>query len=153
MAVATVTPTPASKKVSFSRALMAGGLAIVLSVIATLIVRWIGMLFIPVEPDFMPLATWFPTVRSTVIFLILATIVFLIINAFTSNPPRVFNIVALVALLLSFIPNIMMLVNPAALQIPDLGTPTFGAVMITVVQHLTAYAITVWAFTKWAQQG
>jgi hypothetical protein len=44
----------------------------------------------------------------------------------------------------------MLLINPTAMH---MGTPTFGAVLILVVQHIVAYLITVWAFTKWAQQG
>ena len=33
------------------------------------------------------------------------------------------------------------------------GTPTLGAVIILVVQHIAAYLITLWAFTRWAPQG
>jgi hypothetical protein len=147
---ATVVESPTTKKVTFSRGLMAGGIAIVLTIVANLIVRWIGMLLLPVDPTFMPLATWQPTVIFTTMFLVLATIVFLIINAFTSNPPRVFNIVALIALIVSLIPDFMLLINPSAMP---LGTPTLGAVMILIVMHIVGYAIAVWAFTKWAQQG
>jgi hypothetical protein len=139
----------ASHKIPFTRALMAGAIAIVGSVIANLVIRWIGMLILPVDPSFMPLATWQPTVIFTVMFLILATIVFLVINAFAANPPRVFNIVALVALILSLIPDVMLLINPSAMP---MGTPTFGAVLILILQHVAAYLITVWAFTRWAPQ-
>jgi hypothetical protein len=152
MTAATI-PTPVSKKISFSRALMAGGIAIVGSVIANLIVRWIGMLLLPGNPDFVPLATWQPTAVMTTLFLVVATIVFLIVNAFTANPPRVYNIVALIALIVSLIPNVMMLINPAGVALPDSGPPTAGDAIILMVQHVVAYAITVWAFTKWAQQG
>jgi hypothetical protein len=150
MTAAISNPT-ASKKVSFGRALMAGLITIVASNIANLVVRWLGMLVLPVDPSFNPLATWQPTVLFTTGFLVLATIVFLVINAFTSNPPRVFNIVALIALILSLIPDFMMLINPNAN--PAVGTPTLGAVMILMIQHIVAYVITVWAFTRWAPQG
>lgn len=150
MTAATVKPGAAGRKVSFSRALLAGGLTIVASVVANLLVRWIGMLVLPVDPSFMPLASWQPTVIFTTMFLVLATIVFLVINAFAANPPRVFNIVAFAALLLSLIPDLMLLINPSAMP---MGTPTPGAVLILMVQHVVAYAITVWAFTKWAQRG
>jgi hypothetical protein len=149
MTAATV-KSPITKKVSFTRGLMAGGIAIVLTIVVNLIVRWIGMLILPIDPTFLPLATWQPTVIFTTMFLVLATIVFLIINAFTSNPPRVFNIVALVALIVSLIPDFMLLINPSAMA---MGTPTLGAVIILIVMHIVGYAIAVWAFTKWAQQG
>jgi hypothetical protein len=152
MTAAAIRPL-ASKKVSFSRALMAAGIAIVGSVIANLIVRWIGMLLVPVNADFVPLATWQPTAVMTTLFLVVATIVFLIVNAFTANPPRVYNIVALIALVVSLIPNVMMLLNPAGVTLPNSGPPTTGAAIILMIQHVVAYAITVWSFTKWAQRG
>jgi hypothetical protein len=89
----------------------------------------------------------------TTLFLVVATIVFLIVNAFTSNPPRVYNIVALIALIVSLIPNVMMLLNPAGFALPDSGPPNAAAAIILMIQHVVAYVITVWAFTKWAQQG
>lgn len=152
MSAATIHPT-VTKRIPFSRALMAGGIAIVASVIANLVVRWLGMLLVPGNPDFVPLATWQPTAVMTTLFLVLATIVFLIVNAFTANPPRVYNIVALIALLVSLIPNVMMLINPGGVALPDSGPPTAGDAIILMVQHVVAYAITVWSFTKWAQKG
>ncbi len=141
---------PVNRKISFTRVLMAGAIAIVGSILANLLIRWLGMLLLPVDPSFLPVATFPPTILFTLIFLVIATIVFAVINAFTANPPRVFNIVALVALLLSLIPDVMLLINPALLP---MGTPTFGAVLILLLQHIAAYLITVWAFTRWAQQG
>jgi hypothetical protein len=150
MTAATVSPTTASKKVSFGRALMAGGIAIVLTIVANLLVRWIGMLILPVDPSFLPLATWQPAVIFTTLFLVVATIVFLAINAFTSNPPRVFKIVASVALIISLLPDLMFLINPTAMP---MGTPTLGAVIILIAMHIVGYLIAIWAFTRWAQQG
>jgi hypothetical protein len=150
MTATTGSPTTASKKVPFGRALMAGGITIILSIVANLLVRWIGMLILPVDPSFLPLATWQPTVIFTTLFLVVATIVFLLINAFTSNPPRVFTIVASVALVISLLPDLMLLINPTAMPV---GTPTLGAVIILIAMHIVGYLIAIWAFTKWAQQG
>lgn len=147
---ATSIQASSSRKLTFSRVLLAGVIAIALSVVANLAVRWLGMQVVPVDPGFMPLSTWQPTAIMTTLFLVVATIVFLVINAFTANPPRVFNIVALVALILSLIPNVLMLVNSA--PIPNMGTPTPGAAVILMIQHVVAYLITVWVFTRWAPQ-
>ena len=141
--------TKSARKLSFTRVLLAGGIAIAASVAANLIIRWLGLLVLPVDPTFMPLSTWQPTAIFTTMFLVLATVVFLIINAFAANPPRVFTLVATVALVLSLIPDALFLINPSAMP---MGTPTPGAVIILVIQHLTAYAITLWSFTRWAQQ-
>lgn len=148
MTAATIQTRPV-RKLSFTRVLLAGVIAIVASIIANLILRWLGMLVLPVDASFMPLNSWQPTVIFTTMFLVLATIVFLIINAFAANPPRVFTIVATVALVLSLIPDAMFLINPAAMP---MGTPTLGAVTILVLQHIAAYLITLWAFTRWAQR-
>jgi hypothetical protein len=148
MTAATIQTRPV-RKLSFTRVLLAGVIAIVASIIANLILRWLGMLVLPVDASFMPLNSWQPTVIFTTMFLVLATIVFLIINAFAANPPRVFTIVATVALVLSLIPDAMFLINPAAMP---MGTPTLGAVTILILQHIAAYLITLWAFTRWAQR-
>ena len=139
-----------ARKLSFTRVLMAGAIAIVGSIVANLIIRWLGMLLLPVDPSFMPLNSFAPTILFTTIFLVLATVVFLVINAFAANPPRTFTIVATVALVLSLIPDSMFLINPSAMP---MGTPTLGALIILVAQHIAAYLITLWAFTRWAPQG
>jgi hypothetical protein len=148
MTAASIESKPA-RKLTYSRVLLAGAMAIVMSIIANLLIRWLGMLVLPVDSSFMPLADTVPTIMFTTIFLVLATIVFLVINAFTADPPRVFTIVATVALVLSLIPDAMFLINPAAMPI---GTPTVGAVIILILQHIAAYLITLWAFTRWAPQ-
>ena len=149
MTAATI-QTKSSRKLTLSRALLAGVLAIALSIVANLVIRWLGMLIVPVDAGFMPLSTWQPTAVITTLFLVVATIVFLVINAFAANPSRIFNIVALVALIVSLIPNVLMLFSSAPL--PNMGMPTPGAVVILMLQHVAAYAITVWAFTRWAPQ-
>ena len=138
----------AGRKLPFTRVLLAAVVAIVLSVLVNLLIRWLGMLFVPVDPEFIPLLTWQPTAVMTTLFLSVATIVFLLINAFSANPPRIFNIVALVALIISLIPNVMMLFSSEPL--PNIGIPTPGAAIILMLQHVAAYLITVWSFTSWA---
>lgn len=141
--------TRPARKLPFTRVLLAGLIAIGASIVANLIVRALGLLVLPVDPTFTPVSTWQPTVIFTTVFLLLATVVFLVINAFAANPPRLFTIVATVALVLSLIPDSLFLINPSAMP---LGTPTAGAVIILVIQHIVAYAITLWSFTRWAQQ-
>ena len=134
-------------KLPFSRVLAAGGIAIVGSVIANLVVYFIGRMLVNSPADFQPLASPMPTIIFTVLNLVLATVVFAVINAFSKSPIRLFTIVAVVALLLGLIPDIMLLVNPAPM---GMGTPTFGAVMVLILMHFVGFAITMWAFTRWA---
>lgn len=149
MSNATSGVAAAPGKLPFSRVMLAGGVAIVGSVIANLIVYWVGGMIAQPNPDFTPLASPMPTIIFTTLFLVVATAVYAVINAFTRNPVRVWTIVAWIALLVGLIPDIMLIVNPAP---SPMGTPTLGAVLVLIVMHFVAFAITMWAFTKWAHQ-
>ena len=43
----------------------------------------------------------------------------------------------------------MMIVDPAS---SIMGTPTLSAVLVLIVMHFVAFAITMWSFTMWAHQ-
>jgi hypothetical protein len=139
----------ASAKLPFSRVMLAGLIAIVGSVIANLIVYWLGGMIAQPPADFMPLASPGPTIIFTTGFLVIATAIYAVINAFARNPVRVWTIVAWVALLVGLIPDLLLLINPAAM---GMGTPSLGVVLVLIVMHFVAFAITMWAFTKWAHQ-
>uniref|UniRef100_A0A7C1FH07 Uncharacterized protein n=1 Tax=Caldilinea aerophila TaxID=133453 RepID=A0A7C1FH07_9CHLR len=138
-----------SARLSTQRVLQAGGVAIVGSVIANLIVYWIGRMLAQPPVDFQPLASPVPTIVFTVLFLAIATGVYAWINAKASDPVRMWTIVASVALILSLIPNVLLLINPALIPI---GTPNVPAVLVLMVMHVVAYGIAMWVFTKWAHQ-
>lgn len=145
--MSTTTAITRSQKLPFSRVLLAGGVAIVGSLVANLIVYWIGGMIAQPNPDFQPLASPIPTIIFTTMFLIVATAVYAVINAFTRDPVRVWTIVAWIALIVSLIPDLLLLINPSAMP---MGIPTLGAVLVLIVMHIVAFAITMWAFTKWA---
>jgi len=132
-----------------SRVLLAGLVAIAGSVVANLLIYWLGVMLVQPNPDFQPLATPIPTILFTTVFLVLATAVYAAINAFTRNPVRVWTIVAWIALIVGLIPDILMIVDPASFP---MGTPTVASALLLIVMHLVAFAITMWAFTKWAHQ-
>ncbi len=141
--------TIASGKLPFSRVMMAGGVAIAGSVIANLLIYWVGGALVQPNPDFQPLASPMPVIIFTVLFLVIATAVYAVINIAASNPVRVWTIVAWIALIVSLIPDFMLLINPAGMP---MGTPTVPAVIVLIIMHFVAFAITMWAFTKWAHQ-
>lgn len=143
------TATVHSGKLPFSRVMLAGLIAIVGSVIANLIIYWIGGMIAQPNPDFQPLASPIPTILFTTLFLVVATAVYAVINAFTRNPVRVWTIVAWIALIVGLLPDIWMIVAPASFP---MGTPTVPAALVLIVMHFVAFAITMWAFTKWAHQ-
>jgi len=136
-----------SSKLPWTRILAAGGIAIVGSVIANLVVYFVGRTIVDPPADFQPLAAPMPTIVFTTLFLVVATAVFAMINAWSSQRARVFTIVAVIALVLGLIPDILLLVSPESFP---MGTPTLGAVLVLIVMHFVAFAITMWSFLTWA---
>lgn len=96
-------------KLPFSRVLAAGGIAIVGSVIANLVVYFVGRMLVNPPADFQPLASPMPTIIFTTLFLVVATAIFAMINAWSSNRARVFTIVAVIALIVGFIPVVSLI--------------------------------------------
>jgi hypothetical protein len=103
---------------------LAGLIAIIASIIANVLIWWLSGLIFDIPPDFMALMGPGPAIMFTTVFLVGATLVYAIINALSSNPPRLFTYVSIVAFVLLLIPDLMLLV--------------------------AAYAITLWVFTRWA---
>lgn len=140
----TVETTESRQPLAIGRIALYGLIAIAGSVVANLIVRAIGMAIIDVSPEFEPLSDLSATVVFTAGLVLVAVIVFAIVDRFTKNPVRVYNIIALVALLVSLIPDIMLLVSP---DNAPFGGITFGAVVVLMVMHVVAYAVTVYTLT------
>ena len=129
---------------AFSRIALYGLIAIVGSIALNLVIRAIGMTFVDVSPEFEPLGEAAPTIVFTTVLVFLAVIVFAIVDRVAANPVRVFNIIALVALALSVIPDLGLLLRPD--QVP-FGGITAGAVAIMILIHIAAYAVTVYSLT------
>jgi hypothetical protein len=94
-----------------------------------------------VPPEFLPLSTPFPTIIFTTLGVLAAVIVFAIVGRFARQPVRTYTIIAIVALLLSLIPNVMMLVDPASSPFPG---SNLGNVTVLMLQHVVAAVVAVW---------
>ena len=88
----------------------------------------------------------FSIVASTAVYLVVAAIVYALIGRFSRHPIRVFRIVSVVALLLSFGAPIS-----AAFTVPAPDTPDATTVVILLVMHVVAAIITVGLFTTQAR--
>lgn len=143
-APATVTT---KQRVRYGRLWWVGLLTIVLAVVANLIVRAVALLFVTVPPEFLPLSDPMPTIIFTVGGVLAAVIVFAIVGRFTRRPARVYTIIAVIALLLSLVPDIMMLVAPASFPFPGANV---GTVSVLLTQHIVAAVIAVWILTTQA---
>src|SRR5688572_27632041 len=106
------------QRVRYARLWWAGLLALLLSTVANLVVRAVGVALITVSPEFMPLSAAMPTVFFTVIGVLAAIVVFAIVGRFADRPIRTYTIIAVVALLLSLIPDVMMIIDPATAPFP-----------------------------------
>jgi uncharacterized membrane protein len=124
--------------VALSRILPAGVLAIVLAVVANLIVQFIGVRVVDVSPQFPALASPVPIILFTAIGVALAVVVFAVIARRSARPYALFQRVALVCLVLSLVPNVLILVNQGSTP----GAST-GAIVILMIMHVVAYLIVV----------
>ncbi|MBU6351827.1 MAG: hypothetical protein KGS73_16945 [Chloroflexi bacterium] len=140
---------PTDGKLPTKRVWMAGGISILGSVIANLVVYWVGQMVVNPDPGFQPLAGPGPTIFFTVAFLLVATLVYLAINAYTKQPVRIFTIVAVIVFLVGLIPDFLLFGEGVAASM-GMGAATPGAVVLLILMHIMAFAITLWAFTRWA---
>jgi predicted Co/Zn/Cd cation transporter (cation efflux family) len=123
--------------------LRAGVLAIAVAIVANLVVRALIMAVVELPENFPPLQPG-SIIFFTVIGVAAATLVFALVNRFARNPVRVFRIVAVIALVLSLIPNLSLMVNPANAPFPG-GTPQAFAVLS--IFHIVAAIVSIWILT------
>ena len=137
----TVVPTP-TERVSLKRLLWAGPLAIVLALIANGILRAIALAVLDIPADFMQLRS--PAfIFLTVVLLLGAIVTFAVIGRLSRRPMRTFQIVAAIVLVLSFLPDIGLLVS---------GAPgaTLPGVLVLMLMHVIAAGIVVWVLGRFA---
>jgi hypothetical protein len=89
-------------EIAFGRLLWVGPLAAVTAAVASVIVRTLSVTLFDIPSDFQPL-TLGPVVVSSIVGALGATIVFAAVGRFARHPIRLFRIIAVVVLLLSFL--------------------------------------------------
>jgi len=131
-------PFDQSEQIVLSRLWWVGPLAVIASAAANLIVRLIALALLNIPPHFRPLDIPGPTVSLTIIGVTGAVIVFAVVSRLARRPIRIFRVIALVVLLLSFLPDLRML------AIPNVGAQAVGTLMF---MHIVAAAISVGMLT------
>ena len=130
-------------RIAVNRLLWVGPLTILAAIVANVIIQQIAVVVLNPDPAFLPL-TLLPPIIFTVVGVLGAVIVYALIGRFSRQPVRLFRRVALVALVVSFIPDILMLVtgfNP--------GT-TAANVAVLILMHVVAWGIAVGMLTRLA---
>jgi hypothetical protein len=117
-----------------------GPLTVLAAVIGVLIVRAIAMMILP--PPYAPgLEFIMLPIGLTVFFCTAAVIVYALVGRFAKNPVRTYLIISSVFLVISFLPDIMVVSAP----FPGAGWPYSITLMI---MHVVAGIITVYMLIK-----
>ncbi len=127
-------------KVQLGRLFWLGPLTILASILGVLIVRVLAVAIL--HPDTVPMSLgWVLPVLFTLVLVTGAVLVFALVARFAKNPIRLYQIIALVFLLISFLPDI----GFAQSSMPGANWPNAIALM---VMHVTAWAIGVTMLAK-----
>jgi hypothetical protein len=124
-----------NETVQIKKLLWVGPLTVVASILGVLIVRIIAVALLRPNPQPMSLGWGAPIIFTTVLCSG-AVLVFALVAKFAKKPVRTYQIIALVALLLSFLPDFAY----AGSGMPGASWPVAIALMI---MHVVAWAITV----------
>jgi hypothetical protein len=119
-----------------------GPLTIIIAALVNLLLRTIAVAFFGVPDSFMFLQPVY-VITSTVVFLLLALLAFILVGRRAKRPVRFYTILALVALFVSFLNPIMALFGmfPA----PGMNLPIFWTM---IVMHVVTAVITVSLLTR-----
>jgi hypothetical protein len=134
-------PAQQTERVSLSRLLWVGPLTIVAATIVSVIIQQLAAAVLRPDPAFMPLSLM-PPIIFTIVGVLGAVIVFALVARFARNPIPLFQRIALITLVVTFIPDILMLItgfNP--------GT-NLANVLALMLMHVVAWAITVGMLTR-----
>jgi hypothetical protein len=140
MATATITAQPTARP-ALSRLFWVGPLAIVAATLANVVLQQIAVALLNPDPAFLPL-TLMPPIVFSVVGVLGAVIVYALVGRFAQTPEPLFRRIALITLVVSFIPDILMLVtgfNP--------GT-TLANVVVLILMHVVTWAIAVELLTR-----
>ena len=117
---------------------------LVASIIATLAVRAAAVATLDIPTEFPPLTAPGPTVFFTAVGVFGATGVFAVVHRRSDRPEVLFRWIAAGVLVLSLLPDLVLLSGGGASNFPG-ATPV--AVGVLMLQHLTAATVIVWFLT------
>ena len=117
---------------------------VILAVIANLIILFILRAALGLPTDFPPLQV--PAILIvTVIGTSLAGAAYAIVARLSKNPNRTYPIVAVIALIVSILPNFGAMANPSSFPFPGGSATTFG---VLIVFHVVAALVSIFTLTK-----
>jgi hypothetical protein len=123
-------------------------IAVALSFIASLVIRWIGDIFVEAPADLAPFNTWIPLLLDNVVYIGIAALIWAFIARRSQNPLSTWNKVVIIGFVLSFIPNVIAMVGP---QPSFAGTFTWPTMAVISLMHVAAAVITWWALPRFSR--
>ncbi len=130
----------ATRDVNWGQFALVGLGTIVAAVLANVLVYYIGGAVVDYDPQFLPLASVGGAVIFTVFPAIIAVVIYAILLRFTLNPARIFTIIAVVALIISLIPDLT--------YIPTVPGVTTAQTAMLLLMHFVAAAVIVGILTR-----
>jgi hypothetical protein len=143
---ASISGTPSARP-SGATLFRAGLITVVVAVVANLVARALLGLFMTFDPAFLPL-TYGPIAIFTALGVAVGALVFAFIARRSARPNRTWTIVAVIALIVSILPNFASMANPTAMPFPG---GTAGAFAVLIVFHLVAGVIAIVLLPRLAQ--
>jgi uncharacterized protein DUF6069 len=126
--------------VSLGRLARVGGVTVVVAVLVNVVIRTVAVSVLGIGGGFLPLEVG-PTVFFTVVGMTGAVVVFGVMQRFAKRPVRVFRRVALAVLLVSLVPDLLLLFSGS---MP--GT-TVAGVLTLMTEHVASWAVAVGVLT------
>jgi hypothetical protein len=124
----------AGRGVSLGRLLRVGALVVAAAVAVNVVVRTVAVSLFGIGEGFLALDLG-PTVMFTVIGVAGAVVVFGLISRFSRRPVRLFRWVALVVLVISLIPDVLVA--------PSIPGATIPGVLTLMIEHVASWAVAV----------
>lgn len=141
--MSSVAPSRSARlKTNWGRVAFAGLMAILAAIVVNVLVYSIGKAFVAYNPEFAPLADVIVTVITTVFYTAAAALVYALVLHFARNPVRTYIIVALVALVVTLIPDFA--------YIPTERGSSAGQTAILVFMHILPAPVIVSLLTTLA---
>jgi hypothetical protein len=150
-------PAP-GERVDVRKLLWVGPLTVLAAVAAVLVVRVAAAWLLDPPATFQPLG-WGPPIVFTVLGVLMGVLVFAVMGRRLRRPIRTFQGVAFVALLVSFLPDLSLLLalgraapagGPPGMSLEGVTPPMVVALM---VMHVAAWAVAVTLPTRLAREG
>lgn len=118
-----------TRNISLGTLVRTGLASIVAAVVANVLALVVLRAVLDLPTDFPPLQ-FGPIAIFTAIGVALGVVVFAIVSRVARQPVRTYWIVAMVALLVSLVPNVLLMLNPAAAPVPGGSALAYGVLCI-----------------------